>query len=166
MRVHACCRFVEENQFGPPNDRASQVDCLLLAAGETPVRGSCTVGEPEPLYQRRHGQWIGVQTGEIAQELDCPDPGPGTSALRHQPDTAGQLPRAGWKTQDPHCSLGWPNEVGATADQRGLARAVRTENRSQCAGLRLQREPVENGAATESDDHIGYPHSTVGTGHR
>ena len=43
MRIHAGCRFVEEYQLGPPNQRAGQVDCLLLAAGEASVRGSRTL---------------------------------------------------------------------------------------------------------------------------
>ena len=74
MRVHTGGWFVEENQLGPSNERGSQVDCLLLAARETPVGGFRALSEPQPLDQRWHGERVGIQTGEIAQELDCPDP--------------------------------------------------------------------------------------------
>ena len=64
MRIHAGCWFVKENQLGPPDQRAGQVDCLLLAAGEASVRGSRAISKAQPLDQRRDGQRIGVQASD------------------------------------------------------------------------------------------------------
>ncbi len=64
------------------------------------------------------------------------------------------------------CPSGGPTEIGAAPDEGCFARAIGTEDRSQCASYGLQREPIQHRAAAESDYQIVDPNGGVGTGHR
>ena len=50
---------------------------------------------PQPAYQGVDVVGVGVQPGEVVQQLDRPDPGPGAGALRHQTHPGGDLRRPG-----------------------------------------------------------------------
>ena len=104
VRVHAGGRLVEEDQLGPADQRPGQVDRLLLPAGQPTVRRTSEVGDAQPLHQRAELERVGVQAGQVAEQLTGLDARPGAGALRHQPDPGRRLaadPAGGPETEIP-----------------------------------------------------------------
>jgi hypothetical protein len=126
--------------------------------------GLRAIGEPQAFGKCWYGQRIGVEARQIVQQLDRPDPGPGSGTLWHEPDPPGKLPRGGGQAQHVDRSSGRRNQTGAAADQRCLACTVGAQDGSECPSSCFQRKPVENRAAAESHDQVGYPNGAVGLG--
>ena len=72
VRIQAGRRLVQEHQLGPADQRAGQVDGLLLAAGEPPVGDLGVRADAEPLDQRVDGQRWAYRLAEVAQQLSRP----------------------------------------------------------------------------------------------
>ena len=170
VRVHARRGLVEEHQLGPPDEGAGQVDGLLLAAGQPPVRASAAYG-PMP---SRATSGVDVERGGVearrgsgaARRPGCPTrrrcsaaSGPTAAATRRSSRRARPARGPGRRRDGPGrcssgCSVVLPAPLGPrTAVSRPRpARSVSPESTG-----RPPRPTLRSSTASAAS-------STVGTG--
>ena len=92
----------------------------LLAAGQPAVGRAGVRADAQPGDHRGHVERMGVEGGEVAQQLAGPDARPGAGALRHQADRRGDL--GGPRSQAEHAdvaAVGPDGRVAALVSESG-----------------------------------------------
>src|SRR3990170_6442922 len=141
-RIRARRRLIQQQQFGPVEDRAAQRQALPPAAGERPDELSLTPGEsgavdPPGHFHAPLGITEAVDAGVEVQQLRHREVVVETAALAHVTDArADHLRLTGHvKPEDLGAPLGGGHQSAQHPDGRGLARPVGAEEAEDVAAL-------------------------------
>jgi hypothetical protein len=168
LRVQAGGRLVQEDQLRPPDEGGGQREALLLSAGQPAVRGAGVLGQAQAVQQDGRVDRIGVERRHQPEELSRPGRRRHAAGLRHDADPRLQPPAVGRRVEAEHPDRA---RVGATeplADLhgRGLARAVRPEQRGDRTAPSRDGEPVHRcGGAVALDQCLGLDRGDLDRGH-
>ena len=147
LRVHACGGFVEEDQLGPADQCAGQRKPLLLAAGESAIRGSGRFGQAQRVQQPLRVERVGGVGGHQLQHLAGPGRGIAAAALQHHTDAWPQPRVVGDRIEPEHldgAGIG-ADESLAHLHRGGFAGAVGAEQRQHLSGVHLEVELGDGG---------------------
>ena len=147
LRVHPGGGLVEEDQFGPADQRAGQREPLLLPAGEPSVGGAGRVGQAQCVQQPLRVQRIGGVGGHQVEHLAGAGRGIAAAALQHHADAWPQPRVVGDRIQTEHfdgAGIG-ADEALAHLHRRRLAGAVGAEQRQHLGGVHVEIELGDGG---------------------
>ena len=160
--VHARRRLVEQKEGRRRGERAGDLDAPLVAVAEAAgerlgARTKAELGEQAvgDRARRRPAQAAGDRAGldvlahgqvpEQPHDLERPGDAPRRDLARRQP---GDVLAAAQ-----HPPLGRLQLAGQDVHERGLARAVGSDQAEDLAGLEAERHPIEGAQAGELDRH-------------
>src|SRR5205085_9341188 len=133
-------------------------EARLLAAAEAPIGRASARAEPEEVAELVDRQGVGVQRGDVAEQLAGSDAGPGAAVLQHHADPGSELGVVALRieAEDAHRPGGGPPKPLADLDGGGLARSVRPEDRGHRPSLDRQAEPVDSRPRPIPNHQVGY----------
>jgi hypothetical protein len=142
-RVEAGGRLVEEDQVGVADDADRDVEPALLAARERGGLLPGLLGQPDHLDDLVDGERIGVEGGEVPEDLAYRQVGEGAATLRYHADAGAPGAVVAGRVLPEHAYLAAGGRAGTdqNLDGRRLASSIRPEQCEDLTTVHLEVDP-------------------------